>query len=191
VRAAVAFVAPMAPAQWPAVAGARTLAETCPAHTAPPSMAAKGFGFKPSGSPSNNNQKTPQRQPSDAAVARGAAAERLDAMRQQGLPEFSVWVRLATKEKPDDPDFPWLPVGSLSVPRSGDINKAIFDVQADLMQGVYRLFPNMKGKEDDLQFGWQNKEFTDEEICVARKPLSSSSAQSMFQSFLARLPKWG
>jgi hypothetical protein len=148
---------------------------------ATPCMAAKGFGQRPGGAAS-------PRQPSEASAARDAAAERLDAMRKQGLPEFSVWIRLAEKESPDDPDFPWLPVGSLSVPRSGDINKAIFDVYDDLMQGVYRLFPNMKGKEEQLQFGWQNKEFTDEDIRVAVKP---SSMQSLFQSFTATLPKWG
>jgi hypothetical protein len=144
-------------------------------------MSTKGFG-KP-------RESAPERPPSGAKAARDAAAERLDSMRQQGLPEFSVWVRLLEeKETPDAPDFPWLPVGSICVPRSGNIEKAIFDVEEDLMKGVYKLFPNMKGKEDQLQFGWQNKEFTDEDIRVAVRP---SAFQSVVQKLLGKLPKLG
>lgn len=141
-------------------------------------MVAKGFGKEP------DSKDIKARIPSGAEKARDAAAQRLEEMRAQGLPEFSVWVRLVEeKTDPEQPDFPWLPVGSLCVPRSSSICKAIYDVEEDLVKGVYRLFPNMKGKEFEL--GWQNKEFTDEDIQVAKRPVLGLT--SPIQSFLSKI----
>lgn len=143
-------------------------------------MSAKGFGKEPQGG------QPKVRAPSEAALARDAAGKRLDEMRAKGLPEFSVWVRLIEeKTDPDQPDFPWLPVGSMCVPRSADIVKAIYDVEDDLVKGMYKLFPNMKDKQ--FEFGWQNKEFPDEDIQVAERP--SESIASPMQKFFSQL--WG
>jgi Family of unknown function (DUF6523) len=107
--------------------------------------AKKGFGPEPEA----------PREPSEKSKTRDAAGGRLESMRLKGMPEFSIWFRLLEfdPEAPADadaPEFPWLPIGSLSIPRSGDINKAIYNVEEDLMAGLYKLFPNAKGKEDKV-----------------------------------------
>jgi hypothetical protein len=141
--------------------------------------AKKGFGSIPDA----------PRVPSERSNARDAAGSRLDAMREKGMPEFSIWFRLLEKDPtapddPDAPDFPWLPVGSLSIPRSGDINKAIYNVEDDLMSGLYKLFPNAKGKEEFIELGYQNKNFTDEDIQVAVRP---TAAQTLVNALASKL----
>lgn len=106
-------------------------------------MATKGFG----------KQSEPAPRPkSEGAKSRDAAAERLQAMRGQNAPEYSIWLRLDIEEEKEESGpggkFPWLPVGSMTIPRGADISKAIFneDVFADLLSGAKKMFPNLKGK---------------------------------------------
>lgn len=127
----------------------------------------KGFG-----APSNK----PTRKPSPAEQRRNAASARYDKMAAAGMPEYSIWMRL--KEVPDAPPgddgeiepMPWLPVGCLSVPRSSQVSTAIFDTEEDLMQGAVRLYPNLQNQpRDNIEFGYQLREFDDEEIRLAER----------------------
>ena len=102
----------------------------------------KGFGDKPTAArPVSKDQKR-----------REAAASKYDEMAAAGMPQYSVWIRL--KDPPKMPDYdpaidgeendqpmPWLPVGSLSVPRSSQVSAAIYEAENDLLQGAYRLYP--------------------------------------------------
>lgn len=66
--------------------------------------------------------------------------------------------------------MPWLPVGSLSVPRSSQVSSVIFETEEDLMQGACRLYPNLKNEaKENIQWGYQLAQFDDEEIRVAEK----------------------
>lgn len=132
-------------------------------------MASEQKGF---GSPS----KKPSRRASQGEQRRRAASDRYDRMAAAGMPEYTIWMRL--KEVPDAPQgddgeveqMPWLPVGCLSVPRSSQVSQAIFDAEQDLMQGAIRLFPNMQNQpRDNIEFGFQLREFDDEEIRVAQR----------------------
>lgn len=127
--------------------------------------AKKGFGSKP-----------PPRVPSQSSKRRAAASDRYDQMAAAGMPEYSVWMRL--KEVPDAPpgedgepeQMPWLPVGCISVPRSSQVSKAIFDAEEDLMQGATRLYPTLQNQaRDNIEFGYQLREFDDEEIRIVER----------------------
>lgn len=127
----------------------------------------KGFG-KPS--------SKPERVPSAGEERRNAASSRYDKMAAAGMPEYTVWMRLkdvqdAPPGEDDEPEqMPWLPVGCLSVPRSSQVSKAIFDTEDDLMQGAIRLYPNLQNQErDNIEFGYQLREFDDEEVRVAER----------------------
>lgn len=105
-------------------------------------------------------------------------------MAAAGMPEYSIWMRL--KEggtELEEDQMPWLPVGCLSVPRSAQVAEAIFKAEEDLMQGAIRLFPKLQNEErDNIQFGYQLRQFDDEEIRVAERP-----SVSFFQSNLRKL----
>lgn len=125
-------------------------------------MAAKGFGKK--------DEASVSRIPSDASKARDAAGERLERMRESNAPEYSVWLRIVDvgedAEEKESPEFPWLPVGSLAVPRNASVPRAIFnpDVYADLMSGARKMFPQLKRYEDsDVEVGYMPKDAPDDE----------------------------
>lgn len=125
-------------------------------------MAAKGFGKK--------EDETAPQTPSEASKARDAAGERLERMRDSNAPEYSVWLRISDvgedAEEKDSPDFPWLPVGSMCVPRNGSVSKAIFndDVFRDLISGARKMFPQLKRYEDDdIEIGYMAKDSADDE----------------------------
>lgn len=129
----------------------------------------KGFGAKPT-----------KRAASERQMRQEAAASRYDEMAARGMPEYSVWIRLKEPPRPDgvssdDPDFqvmPWLPVGSLAVPRSSQIANAIYEAEDDLLQGAFKLYPNMQNEErSNFEYGFQNKQFPDEEVRLAVKPV--------------------
>ncbi len=133
--------------------------------------------------------------PSKAQKRREAAASRYDAMAASGMPEYSVWLRLKEPPRPegvskDDPDFqemPWLPVGSLAVPRSSQVSQAIFDAEEDLLQGAYRLYPNLKNEEkENIEYGFQLKQFPDEEIRKAERKQTGGFMGS-FQEWIDKL----
>lgn len=128
----------------------------------------KGFGELSSSKAS--------RIPSKGEKRRKAASDRYDQMAAAGLPEYTVWMRL--KNAPDAPStddgkpeqMPWLPVGCISVPRSSQVAGAIFDAEEDVMQGATRLYPALQNQpRDNIEFGYQLREFDDEEIRVAER----------------------
>lgn len=128
----------------------------------------KGFGKKPS--------SKPPRIPSQGEKRRKVASDRYDQMAAAGLPEYTVWMRL--KKVPDAPSvdgdesehMPWLPVGCISVPRSSQVANAIFDAEEDVLQGATRMYPTLQNQpRDNIEFGYQLREFDDEEIKVAEK----------------------
>lgn len=139
-------------------------------------MAAKGFGKK--------DDASLPRVPSEASKARDAAGERLDRMRESNAPEYSIWLRIIDvgedAEEKDSPEFPWLPVGSMCIPRTGSVPRAIFnpDVYADLMSGARKMFPQLKRYEDsDVEIGYMPKDAPDEDdmsAIIVAKPEKES-----------------
>lgn len=142
------------------------------------SKSSGGFGAKP----------PPPRKPSEATNRRKAASDRYDKMAAAGMPEYSVWMRL--KEggtSSEEEEMPWLPVGCMSVPRSSQVSDALFDTEEDLMQGAVRLYPKLKDEpRENIQFGYQLREFDDEPIRIAERS-SSTGLQAAFTNFFRKL----
>jgi len=116
----------------------------------------RGFGDPPQRS--TNEEKVQKRQ-----KQRQQAASKYENMVKQGLPAFNIFVR-------PEADSPWFPVGTLAVERSDKISAAIFQQEKELTAGALRLFPKLRPHADRLEYGYQLKEFPDEEIRVAVRP---------------------
>lgn len=134
------------------------------------------------------------REQSDASKRRQAASDRYDAMAAAGMPEYSVWMRLkeggtgVEQEQGEQPEtMPWLPVGCISVPRSSQVADALFKSEEDLMQGAIRLYPNLaKEPRDNIEYGYQLREFDDEPIRVAERS-PTSGLQATLTNFFRKL----
>lgn len=142
----------------------------------------RGFGEKPE-----------PRAPKESQTRRDAAASRYDEMSAAGMPEYSIWIRLKDPPRPpgmeeeENPAMPWLPVGSLAVPRSSQVSKAIFDAEDDLLLGAYRLYPNMKKEEkENIEYGYQLKQFPDEDVRLAER-LVDGGILGNFRNWISKL----
>jgi hypothetical protein len=96
-------------------------------------------------------------------VKRAAASRKYDQMQKSGLPEFNIYVRIKGEQN-------WLPAGSMAVNRSSQINQALFQQEEELLKGVFRLFPKLRKRQSELEYGHRLKEFKDEPIVVATRP---------------------
>lgn len=140
----------------------------------------KGFGIPPP--PSSPNT------PSESTNRREKASQKYDEMVASGMPEYSVWFGLkegGVAEDTSDEEMPWLPVGAISVPRSSQVVDALFErkTMEDLMQGAMRLYPKLRNEDkENIQFGYQLKEFDDEPIRVAER-----TPQTGFQATLTKI----
>lgn len=109
--------------------------------------------------------KVEKKKPSKNAEKRKAAGKQYDKMKSDGMPEFTIFMRIQDKKN-------WFPVGSLAVNRSSKINDAIFANEEELRQGGFRLFPILRKNQHQLEYGYKLKsaEFADEPIQVAIRP---------------------
>ncbi len=103
------------------------------------------------------------KQSSKSAEKRASASKQYDKMKADGLPEFNIFIRIKDKKN-------WFPVGSLAVSRTSQIQQAIFQQEAELLQGAFRLFPVLRKSQNNLEYGYRLKEFPDEPIQVAVRP---------------------
>jgi hypothetical protein len=108
-------------------------------------------------------QPQSQAKVSKRSQERAKAAQELDRMRSDGIPEFEVYIRIQGKKG-------WYPVGAIAVKRSSQISEAIFGSQADLLQGAFRLYPVLRKHQQHLEYGYRLKEFKDEPIQLAVPP---------------------
>jgi hypothetical protein len=122
--------------------------------------------------------KPKQTKTSKSAEKRAQASEQYDKMKAKGLPEFTIFIRIYGKNN-------WFPVGSLAVSRTSKINQAIFDQEAELLQGALRLFPVLKKHQGQLEYGYRLKEFADEPIQVATRP--HPATEGMLQGLKTRV----
>lgn len=108
-------------------------------------------------------QPKQSKNPSKNAEKRAQASKQYDKMKADGLPEFTIFIRIQGKNN-------WFPVGSLAVNRTNKIQQAIFDQEAELLQGAFRLFPILRKHQSQLEYGYRLKQFPDEPIQVATRP---------------------
>jgi hypothetical protein len=111
-----------------------------------------GFGQLP-GQPKKAKKKNEKRE---------NAAKKYAEMKDKGLPEFNIFVRIEGKD--------WIPAGSMTVNRSNKIVQAIFQQEQELLKGALRLYPKLSKYPDSLEYGYRLKAFPDEAIVVAVRP---------------------
>ena len=116
--------------------------------------ATKPTGFAQGSGQSKKKKKAPNKHQ--------IAASKYDEMKEKGLPEFNIYIRIKGKE--------WVPAGSMAVERSGQISRAIFQQEDALLKGAIRLYPILRKYKENLEYGYRLKEFPDEEITVAVLP---------------------
>ncbi len=116
----------------------------------------KGVGFA----------QTTQQTSTKKESKRQLQAKRYEEMKRQGFPEFNIYVRLPNKE--------WLPAGSMTVERSSQVARAIFQQEAELRKAIFRKLPRLQKYQDQLEYGYRLKEFPDEPIVKAERPPASS-----------------
>lgn len=125
----------------------------------------KGVGFgKVSKAPKKEVKKSQQ------ALQREAAAKSYDEQKKSGIPEYSIFLR----ELSNDDKERWLPVGSMTIPRSSKVEQALFDNEENLIKGALRLFP----KTDftgGVEYGYNLKAYPDEPIKIAERPQANSN----------------
>eukprot|EP00182_Erythrolobus_australicus_P005473 CAMPEP_0185833240 /NCGR_PEP_ID=MMETSP1353-20130828/2554_1 /TAXON_ID=1077150 /ORGANISM="Erythrolobus australicus, Strain CCMP3124" /LENGTH=165 /DNA_ID=CAMNT_0028531499 /DNA_START=154 /DNA_END=651 /DNA_ORIENTATION=- len=132
----------------------------------------KGFGKKPAPRPKSQGQ-----------IEREKASMRYDSMQKAGMPEYNIWIRV-----PGADEKSWYPVGSLCVDRSSKIADAIYANEEGLLSGAFRLFPRLRKESEVFEYGYQLKEFPDEEIRVAAKPSATSNViRDFFNKILSPL----
>ncbi|MBW4470668.1 MAG: hypothetical protein KME45_09715 [Stenomitos rutilans HA7619-LM2] len=111
---------------------------------------------------------------SKRAAVRAEAVKRDDKLKAEGIPDFEIYIRIQGKKA-------WYPVGSIALPRSDQINRAVFGSQDDLLQGAFRLFPILRKHQTQLEYGYRLKEFKDEpiQLAVAPPPKGTAGIQSL------------
>ncbi len=119
------------------------------------SLFAKGFGASP---------PTP-RPKSAGQERRESEASRYDDISSSGGQEYNIFCREFGSSETS-----WLPCGSIAVPRGEQVAKAIYSNEDGVKAGVLRLFPMFKGKEDEIEFGFNLKVYPDDPIEMAVKP---------------------
>lgn len=112
-----------------------------------------GFGKVEPRKPQANHNKT----------KRAAAAQKFDEMKRSGLPEFNIFVRVKGQSG-------WLPAGVMAVDRSNKIGQAIYQNEAELREGAFRLYPRLRKQQANLEYGYQLKQYPDEPIALAEPP---------------------
>ena len=142
---------------------------------------------------------------SKLADDRDAAADRYDKIKAGGAPEFNVFIRL--KGATDEEGMVrggWYPVGSLTCPNSLLVGKAIFNTEEPLLQGAFRVHSKQINKEwktkegksisnwqdlknCDVEYGWNFKEYADEDINLAERPREPSEIEKVFGGFVNKI----
>jgi Family of unknown function (DUF6523) len=113
-------------------------------------------------------KQTAKKPPSPGAKRRAEEVKQYEEMKQSGLPEYEIFVRIEGKNQ-------WLPIGSIAVRRSDEINKAIFANEEALLNGAYHRLPMLKKNRDSitLEYGHRLKEFKDDPVELAVRPAPS------------------
>jgi hypothetical protein len=124
------------------------------------SLAAKGF----------SSEQPKKRVKSAGQVDREGKAAKYDEISKGGGQEYRILVR-----KFGSDDKSWLPAGAIAVPRGAQVSDAIFSNEAGIKQSIVKMYPKLKGQEDEFEFGYNLKIYPDDPVEVAVKSSKVSS----------------
>lgn len=95
---------------------------------------------------------------------------------KRGVPEYNVFMRPTNGSETE-----WVPVGSMTIPRDTPVAKAVYEVEAELLKGTFKLYPKLKAfsdtrlnKEGIFEYGYCLKAFPDEPITLIPSPESQA-----------------
>jgi Family of unknown function (DUF6523) len=115
----------------------------------------KGFGAK---EPAKGKAK------SEGQTKRDLEAKRYEEIAATGGQEYNIYVRQFGSD-----DKSWFPCGAVSVPRGAQVGDAIYANVDALKTAIVRLYPRLKGFEQEFEFGSNLKVYPDDPIEVAVK----------------------
>jgi Family of unknown function (DUF6523) len=108
---------------------------------------------------------------------------------KRGVPEYNIFMRPRNGTETE-----WVPVGSMTIPRDTPVGKAVYDVEAELLKGTFKLYPKLKAfsdtranKEGIFEYGYVLKAFPDEQINLIPSPeeeAEKANSQNFFQRWL-------
>jgi hypothetical protein len=120
-----------------------------------PMAMSKGFGSK---------EPEKKREKSEGQSKRESESKRYEEIASSGGQEYSIYVRQFGSD-----DKSWFPCGAVSVPRGAQVADAIFANVEALKTAIVRLYPRLKGYEEEFEFGSNLKIYPDDPIDVAVK----------------------
>jgi hypothetical protein len=112
------------------------------------------------------SKTTPAKVVTEGAKKREMASKEYDQMKDKGLPEYEIYVRIRNNKQ-------WFPVGGIAVKRSSQVNQAIFANEESLLQGAFRIYPILKRNKSNLEYGYRSKEIKDDPIKLAEQPVAN------------------
>lgn len=93
---------------------------------------------------------------------------------RRGIPEYNIFLRPINGTESD-----WIPVGSMTIPRDTPVIRAVLEVEEQLLQGTFKLYPKLKtlytGKKQRdestivFEYGYVLKAFPDEPIKLMKR----------------------
>ena len=105
-----------------------------------------------------------KKQKSEGQLQRETMSTKYDEISKLGGQEYNVFVRQFGSS-----DQSWLPCGAIAVPRGGQVSDAIFANEVELQKAIVRIFPKLKGYEQEFEYGFNLKVYPDDPIEVAAK----------------------
>jgi hypothetical protein len=125
---------------------------------------AKGFGA----------EKEAPREASEGQQKRDTQSSKYDDIAASGGQQYNVFVRQFGGE-----DDSWFPSGSIAVPRGAQVADAIYANEGGLKAAIVRTYPKLSGCEDEFEFGYNLKMYSDDPVEVAVKGGGKSSGPSL------------
>ena len=99
------------------------------------------------------------------AQERKKLADKYDDLTAAGGQEYRVFVRQFGETDAEA----WFPCGAVVVPRGAQVADAIYANEERLKESITRQFKNLKGKEQEMEFGFNLKVYPDDPVEVAVK----------------------
>mmetsp|Transcript_3710 Transcript_3710/g.7090 ORF Transcript_3710/g.7090 Transcript_3710/m.7090 type:complete len:198 (-) Transcript_3710:228-821(-) len=128
-------------------------------HRASSLQMTKGFGPP---------KETP-REKSSKQIKREEQSSKYDEISNSGGQQYNVFVRQFGSD-----DNSWFPCGSIAVPRGAQVSDAIFANEQGLKEAIVRMYPKLRGFEEEFEFGYNLKIYVDDPVEVATKRLAGA-----------------
>lgn len=111
---------------------------------------------------------------SEGQVDREQKSSKYDEISATGGQEYNVFVRQFGSD-----DKSWFPCGAVAVPRAAQVSDAIFANEEGLRAAIVRTYPKLKGFEDEFEYGFNLKIYSDDPVEVATKSSAKQSGLSV------------